>query len=139
MPARMKPKFALVLISVFGFLVLTAMCAAKDESPNGEALISGARSREVWAEGTAAARMRGQIEVSGTNGTVAKGDYAVDWVSPSEWREEIRFANYQRIRIRDANGYWQKGTLDYQPYLIYQLAGLLDLKTVLTVRLKQTL
>lgn len=139
MQAHMKPKICLILISVLGFLVFTAVCAAKDESPTGETLISQARSRELWAEGTPATRLRGQIEVSGVNGTVAQGDYAVDWVSPSEWREEIRFANYQRMRIRDAKGYWQKGTLDYQPYLIYLLTGLLDLEEALTVRLKPTL
>jgi hypothetical protein len=43
------------------------------------------------------------------------------------------------MRIRDAKGYWQKSTLDYQAYLIYLLTGLLDLKGVLTVRLKPTI
>ena len=129
----------LVLMSVLAFLVLAVMSAPKDESPSGETLISQARSREVWAEGTPAVRMRGLIEVSGANRTVAQGDYAVDWVSPSQWREEIRFANYQRMRIRDAKGYWQKASLDYQPYLICLLTDLLDLKTVLSVSSKETL
>jgi len=135
----MRPKFSWILISVLGFLVFTALCAAKDESPSSGTLLSQARSRELWAEGTPAVMMRGRIEVAGVNGTVAPGDYAVDWVSPSKWREEILFANYQRMRIRDANGYWQKATLDYQPYLMYQLTGLLDVKTALRVLSIQTL
>jgi len=133
----MRPKIGRVLISILGFLVLTTMCAANDEFSGG-ALILQARSLEVWPDGTPAVMMRGKIEVSGVNGSVAQGDYAVDWVSPSKWREEIRFANYQRTRIRDANGYWQNGTLDYQPYLIFQLTGLFDLKTLLHVRSIQT-
>lgn len=134
----MKLKIGRVLIGVFGFLVLAALCAGNDESSGSNTLISQARSQEVWPEGTPAVMMRGRIEVSGVNGTLAEGDYAVDWVSPSKWREEIRFANYQRTRIRDANGYWQNGTLDYQPYLIFQLSSLFDLKTVLHVRSIQT-
>jgi len=97
-------------------------------------LISQARSQEDWPEGTPAVMMRGRIEVSGVNASVAVGDYAVDWASPSKWREEIRFANYQRMRIRDANGYWQSSTLEYQPYLIYLLSDLVDLKAALRVR-----
>src|SRR5213595_225633 len=99
--ADMRLKMGLMLTSVLTFLVLTVPSAPKDELPNGETLISDARSREVWTEGTPAVRMRGQIEVSGSSHTVAQGDYAVDWVSPSQWREEIRFANYQRMRIHD--------------------------------------
>jgi len=136
--ADMRLKMGLILTSVLAFLVLTVPSAPKDELPSGETLISDARSREVWTEGTPAVRMRGQIEVSGSSDTVAQGDYAVDWVSPSQWREEIRFANYQRIRIRDAKGYWQKGSLDYQPYLIYLLNNLVDLKSVLSVSSKET-
>jgi TonB family protein len=128
----------LPLMSVLAFLALAAMSVPKDESPSGETLILQARSREVWAGGTLAVRMRGQIEVPGTN-QLAQGDYVVDWVSPSQWREEIRFANYQRTRIRDARGYWQKGSLDYQPYLIYLLTDLLDLNSVLSVNPKETL
>jgi TonB family protein len=134
----MKLRMDLPLMSVLAFLALSAMSAPKDQSPSGDTLISQARSLEVWAEGTPAVRMRGQIEVSGTN-QVAQGDYAVNWVSPSQWREEIRFPNYQRTRIRDARGYWQNASLDYQPYLIYLLTDLLDLKTVLSVSPKETL
>ncbi len=84
-------------------------------------------------------KMRAEIQVAGANGTTAQGDYTLDWVSPAQWREQIHFANYERLRVGDAKGYWQKGTLDYQPALIYQLSGLLYLKSVLRVRTTQTL
>jgi TonB family protein len=134
----MRLKTGFTLMSVLAFLVLAVVSWPKDESSSDETFISRSRSLEVWAEGTPAVKMRGQIEVSGTNGTVARGDYAVDWVSPSQWREEIQFANYQRIRIRDAQGFWQKASLDYQPYLIYMVTDLLDLKTALSVSPKET-
>ena len=84
-------------------------------------------------------KMRAEIQVAGANGAPAQGDYTLDWVSPSQWREQIHFANYERLRVRDAKGYWQKSALDYQPALIYQLSGLLYLKDVLRVRSSQTL
>ena len=84
-------------------------------------------------------KMRAEIQVAGADGTPAQGDYTLDWVSPSQWREQIHFANYERLRVRDAKGYWQKGTLDYEPALIYDLSGLLYLKPVLRVRSTQTL
>jgi glucan biosynthesis protein len=84
-------------------------------------------------------KMRAEILVAGAKGTLAQGDYVFDWVSPSQWREQIQFANYERLRVRDAKGYWQKSALDYQPELIHQLSGLLHLKEVLSVRPKQTL
>ena len=134
---RLRIRFA--SMSVVAFLTLGIASSPKDESSGGETLISWAQSLEVWAKGTPAVKMRGQIEVSGANDTVARGDYAVDWGSPSQWREEIHFVNYQRMRIRDSNGYWEKASLDYQPYLSYMLTDLLELKTVLSVSSKETM
>ncbi len=83
--------------------------------------------------------MKAKIEVANTDGTSAQGDYIFDWVSPTVWREEIKFANYDRLRVRDTMGYWQKSTLDFQPMLIYELSGMLHVKDVLRVRSVQTL
>jgi len=134
---RLRIRFALT--SVVVFLALGTVSSPKDESSGGETLISRAQSLEVWAEGTPAVKMRGQIEVPGANDTAAYGDYAIHWGSPSQWRDEIRFVNYQRMRIRDSKGYWEKASLDYQPYLSYMLTDLLEIKTVLSVGFKETM
>ena len=127
------------MIVVGAFLPQVASSATKDDSTGAEALVARARSEEVRAEGTPPMNLKADIDVAGVNGTTAKGDYIFDWVSPTEWREEINFANYERLRVRDAKGYWQKGTLDYQPALIYELSGMLYLQSVLRVRSTQTL
>jgi TonB family protein len=134
----MKSNLGTALIFICVFLVHVACCAAKDKSISAEALVARARSAEVWAEGTPPMSLKAELQVAGANGTIAQGDYNFDWVSPTEWREEIRFANYERLRVRDANGYWQKGTLDYQPALIQELSGILYLKDVLRVRSMET-
>jgi TonB family protein len=135
----MKLKASTVLFFACMFLTNASYCAAREESDSSDALISRARLQQLWAEETPPMKMRAEIEVAGANGATAQGDYTFDWVSPSQWREQIHFANYERLRVRDAKGYWQKGTLEYQPALIYQLSGLLYLKSVLRVRPTQTL
>jgi len=67
------------------------------------------------------------------------GDYSLDWVSPSKWREEIRFGKYERLRVGDANGYWQTNGLNYQPEIIFQLDTMLHIKDTIRVRSKQSL
>jgi len=120
-------------------LTNTFHCAAQGKEGSSEALVERARSQQLWAEGTPPLRIRAEIQVASASGDMAQGDYTYDWVSPSQWREQIHFANFDRLRVHDANGYWQKSTLDYQPALIYYLSGLLYLKPVLKVRATQTL
>lgn len=116
-----------------------ARCASKKEAVISETLVAKARSQQVWDEQTPALRLKAELGVTNADGTTAQGDYIFDWVSPTQWREEIKFANYARLRVRDANGYWQKSTLDYQPMLVYELSGMLHVKDVLRIRSLQTL
>jgi hypothetical protein len=134
-------KLSLPVILVFAALSFSpiARCASKEEAANSETLLTKARSQQVWDEQTPPLRMKASLGVTGINDTTAQGDYILDWVSPTEWREEIKFANYERLRVRDAKGYWQKSTLDFQPMLVYQLSGMLHPKDVLRVRSVQTL
>jgi hypothetical protein len=135
----MKPSFPVILVLAALFFSPIARCASKEEAANPETWVTKARSQQVGDERTPALHMKAELGVTGTNGTTAQGDYIFDWVSPTEWREEIKFANYDRLRVRDAKGYWQKSTLDYQPMLVYELSGMLHVKDVLRVRSVQTL
>ncbi len=129
-----------VLIFASLFLASAAWCGGKEEAAGPEALISRARlQEEIWTKGTPPMLMRAEIQVSDAKGSLAHGDYTLDWVSPSQWREEIRFGNYERLRVRDAKGYWQKSGLSYQPEIIFQLDTILHLEDALRVGPKQTL
>jgi TonB family protein len=83
--------------------------------------------------------MRAEIQVSDAKGTLVNGSYTLNWVSPSRWREEIRFGNYERLRVGEANGYWQRSGLNYQPEVVFELDRLLHVRDVLRVASKQTL
>src|SRR6266478_6280028 len=125
---------------VFAYVVLVSgvSSASKEDSINPESLIAQERKlQEIWTDGTPPIAMRTEIQVFDTKGKVTPGQFYVNWVPPSRWREEVQIANYKRFRVHDAKGYWQQSTLNFQPEIIFQLDTLLDFKTVLTVGGKQ--
>jgi len=127
---------------VFAFVLLTGgVCSASDDSSVGpESLIAQARKvQEIWTEGTPPSSMRAEIQILDAKGKVTRGQYVVNWSSPSRWREEVQFAGYTRVRVHDEKGYWQQSTLNFQPESIFQLDTLLELKSVLKGRGKQVL
>ncbi len=127
---------------VFAFVLLASgvSSGSKEDSPSPESLITQARKlQEIWTDGTPPVAMRSEIQVFEAKGKVTPGQYSVNWVSSSRWREEVEIANYKRLRVHDAKGYWQQSTLNFQPEIIFQLDTLLDFKIVLKVSGKQVL
>jgi TonB family protein len=136
----MNYKKSAVLIFTCLFLANATSRAAKEDTANAEALISRARlQEEIWTAGTPPMLMRAEVQVSDAKGALVHGDYTFNWVSPSQWREEIRFGSYERLRVRDAKGYWQKSRLNYQPETIFHLDTMLHLKDAVKVGSKQSL
>lgn len=85
---------------------------------------------DIWAAGSASVELRAKIELAVQKGKVANGDYTRLWVSPSQSREEINFANFNRTRVQQANGYWQKRSIEYEPEAIFQMERIMNLKSV---------
>jgi TonB family protein len=136
----MNANKSVVFIFAFVFLSSAAWSADKEEPASPEALISRARSQEeIRVEGTPPILVRAELQVFDAKGTPVPGDYSLVWVSPSKWREEIRFGKYERLRVGDVKGYWQTTGLTYQPQIIFQLDTLLHLKDAFKVRSKQSL
>jgi TonB family protein len=125
---------------VFTVLVSGVCCAGKEDSVSPESLIAQARKlQEIWTDGTLPVTMRTEIQVLDAKGKVMLGQYVVTWISSSRWREELEIANYKRLRVHDAKGYWQQSTLAFQPEIIFQIDSLLDFKPLLKVGAKQAL
>lgn len=114
--------------------------ASKEDSVSPESLIAQARKlHELWTEGTPPVTMRAELQVLNNKGTLAPGQYAVTWASLSRWREEVQFADYERLRVHDARGYWQKSSVNFKPETIFQLDTMLDFKSALRIPASQTL
>ena len=127
---------------IFAFVLLASgvSSGSKEDSQSPEALVTQTRKlQEIWTDGTPPMTMRSEIQVFDAKGKVTPGQYSVNWVSPSRWREEVEIANYKRLRVHDAKGYWQQSSVTFQPQIIFQLDTLLDFKTVLKVSGKQVL
>ncbi len=121
---------------VFAFFLLTSVVssASTEDSVNPETLIAQARKlQEVWTSETPPVVMRANIQVLSAKGALTPGEYLVNWVSPLQWKEELRFVNYERVRVHGATGYWQKSTVKFQPESIFQLDTLLNFKSVLKI------
>jgi TonB family protein len=118
----------------------TVVCSAsKEDSVSPETIITQARKlHEVWTAGTPPVTLRAELQVFDGKGGVTPGQYIVNWVSPVRWREEVRFPNYERVRVYDAKGYWQKSGLNFQPEIIRELDSMVDFK-VLKIRAKEIL
>jgi TonB family protein len=135
----MHPNKYLLMILACLSLASTTWSSSSSDTDGPEALLSRARTQEaIWAEGTPPMMMRADIQISDAKGNPVHGGYTLEWVSPSRWREEIRFGDYDRLRVREATGYWQKSGLSYQPEIIFQLDTMLHLKDALRLRLKQS-
>jgi TonB family protein len=140
MHRHMNAHKSVAFIFAFLFMADAAWSANKEEPTSPEALISRARSQEeIWTDGTPPMLMRAELQVFDAKGSPVHGDCSLDWVSPSKWREEIRFGKYERLRVGDAKGYWQTSGLSYQPEIIFQLDTLLHLRDAFKVRSKQSL
>ena len=131
-----------ILAGVFGTLLAVGgtWAAPKDAPADARELISRAIQQEyLWTQGTPALLLHGEVRIWDAKGAVAKGEYTYNWASPSRWREDIRFVNYQRTRVGDAGGYWQKSAMDYEPQPIFRLEAVLKLKDAVEMGPKQTL
>jgi TonB family protein len=132
-----------ILISLVASLL--AASGAEAAPPKGPAqdsseLVSRAIEKQyLGGEGTPPLVLHGEVRIWDHKGNVAKGEYTYNWVSASRWSEHIHFVNYDRIRVGDADGYWQKSDVDYEPQIIFELETLLNIKNVLKIQPKQTL
>jgi TonB family protein len=125
---------------VIAALVSGVCRAGKDNPVSPESLIAQARKiQEVWTAGTPPLNMRTEIQVFYGKDKVTPGQYVVTWLSSSRWREELEIQGYKRLRVHNAQGYWQQSSATFQPELVFQLDPLWDLKTVLKVKAKEAL
>lgn len=114
-------------LTVCVLILCGAPLIGKGDEQSAEALVSRARTvQALWTEGTPPMTLKAEITVYGDQGKSVPGQYIVHWVSRTQWREDVRFSNYHRVRLHDAKGYWQESGLAYEPEIIFQLDKMLD-------------
>lgn len=133
MRGGMSHRNVVVILFVCLLAVPAALSGDKKDKVKPEDLLARARSEEILrTKGTPSFVMRVQLQVANGKGGSVNGEYDLFWATPSQWREEVKFANYYRLRIGTAGGYWQASSLDYQPEVVFELDNLLDMRHVLS-------
>jgi hypothetical protein len=128
------------LAFLFTWLVVASSgwAAKKEGSVDPESLIVKVRTTEIlWTEGTPKFALQAELHLTNEQGGWAT--YVFAWVSPSRWREEIRFTNYDRLRIGSEKGYWQTSNLNYKPAIVSQFDEMLHIKALINVSPDETL
>lgn len=129
------------LIAFSSLLLISRTSASStSDTPGAEALLLRAREiQTLWKAETPRLKLRADVEVIDAKRQSAKGQYLVDWISPSSWKEEIRFAGYSRIRVHNPQGYWQKASLNFQPEALFELDQILQVENLLAISPEQKL
>jgi Gram-negative bacterial TonB protein C-terminal len=129
-------RIAVTLVVALAFF---SVSARGDSSPSPHDLFSKALSQQdIWAKDTPPMKIRAEVSLQPEQGPAIVGAYQLDWISASQWREELRFSNYARGRIRVDGGYLQKSDTDYQPYFVFRFDHLLRVAESLSMGSKQS-
>ena len=121
-----------------GFVFIAGNTQGSDSPPSPDKLtLRALGQQDVWAKDMPSTKIRAEVTLQPEQAPAASGDYQLDWISQSQWREELRFANYSRGRIGVKDGYLQKGNLDYLPYFMFEFDSLIHPKDVLALGAKQ--
>lgn len=90
------------------------------KNAEADALIEKALAlSDVRAPGSPPFELRGTISIPTDKGATAEGTYVLTWATPDQWREEIHFSNYSRVRVGGKSQYWQVRSIDYELLPIY--------------------
>lgn len=123
--------FCRTICSILAVLTFLALCSpaygqsAKDPAARTQAAALFAKAlavSDIRAPGSPPFQMSGTINLKDSRGKTATGAYLLKWAAPDQWREEIHFGNYARIRVGGKNQYWQSRTTPYELQSLLQLS-----------------
>jgi TonB family protein len=106
--------------------------------PTSESLMSTAIDHADFWKATVPMTLRGTI-VFMQNGKAINASYELIFISSSRWREEVRFANYSRIRVGNGGSYSQSMPDNYQPVFMFWLDRMMHLPKALSLGPKDIL
>jgi len=121
---------ATALIVMGAYLIGSAPSLRADDRTASLALLERAQaSEELRANGATPFTLHASISVA-IDKEQGSGTYTLTWLAENRWHEELRFADFVRIRDGVDGGYRQVRTWDYQPVLVFDIDQLLDVANV---------
>ncbi len=104
------------------FLSLSAIASNKKSVLEATRLLAKAcEVSDIRAEGSPPFRLRARVTVTLSLGQFLEGSYALDWLSPERWRQEINFPGYHEIRWGSTGKISLSRSSPFPPLRIHEL------------------
>jgi TonB family protein len=113
-------------VPVVACVVMAAVAHASDKGDSSQEFIKAAELTDIRSPDGPPFELDAKVEIRGNDSNFIPGKYKLTWVSLSEWREELSFSGYSRIRVGGHERYWQQRSLGYEPLQITELDEALD-------------
>jgi len=104
---------------------------AADNKDSSQEFLKAADLTDIRSPGSPAFELDAKVNIYAGNGTAVPGSYKLIWLSPSEWREELTYSGYTRVRVGGEDKYWQQRSPDYESLQITELSLAIDFSSSL--------
>lgn len=94
---------------------------AREHPASAKDLLRDARLTDVRAVGHRSFQLEAKIGLEQANAMKTEGSYRLSWVSPSQWREEFSFPDFNQVRVSAPGGVWEKREPAYLSLHLWQL------------------
>jgi len=119
--------------AVFGLSITAAICSlapniaqAADNKDSSQEFSKAADLTDIRSPASPPFELDAKLNVYGGNGAATPGSYKLIWLSPDEWREELTYGGYTRVRVGGKDEYWQQRSIDYESLQIHELSLAID-------------
>ena len=73
---------------------------AGDKKDSSEEFLKAIQLTDIRSPGSPPFELDAKVRIYGGDGNAIPGDFKLIWVSPNEWREELTYSGYTRVRVR---------------------------------------
>jgi hypothetical protein len=129
-----------VIALLLVLLVFTAIAEphGDDQHADTRALLTRTKQLvDLRAEGIAPFELHAHLQAT-VKGKDVSGEYTLNWRSPNRWREELEIADFRRLRVGTAGGYYQLRSVDYQLQIIFDIDEVMDESKIVGVGPEET-
>ncbi|MGH9561389.1 MAG: energy transducer TonB [Terracidiphilus sp.] len=126
--------FYLSIALAVSFLWPTSSSAGKDDQADLRKLFERAQNiGDIRAAGSPGFRMMGDVRLWVKKGTPMQGKYLLIWRPDGNWREELRFNGYKRVRVGNEKQFWQVRSTETENAQIFGFDEVMNLERGLKI------
>jgi TonB family protein len=122
---RSRPTLVRLAVAASVWVAMAMPVQAGDKKDAAQEFQTAAEMTDIRAPGSPPFELDAKVDIWGNDSKPIPGSYRLVWVSPSEWREELSFSGYSRVRVGGKDKFWQQRSLDYEPLQISELSNAL--------------